>query len=173
MLLSTRDERVQQKLEYKARFCSTCVYQIGWRAHAQKRVVWSNTWVAKEVELRRKSIIAALRAVSIEVPMDWHEGRERTGWWSKLAKKRRKVYLFYVLVLLMIVYLINQMDRFILGIASRRISIDLEYGNLGCYANESHHNQTCNDSCMTYDVELRYCRRNQPIHAGHQYFVWS
>lgn len=120
----------------------------------------------KGVELTR-SLSPRSQRIAITILMDRLVGRGCERWWNELAEKRRKAYLFYVLVLLMIVYLINQMDRFILGIASRRISIDLEYGSLGCYANDSHHNETCNDSCVTYDDELR-CRRQKCVDVDKQ-----
>lgn len=46
-------------------------------------------------------------------------------------------YSIYVLVVLMVVYLLNQLDRFVLGIAGRSLSRDLKFGDRSCYLNES------------------------------------
>jgi hypothetical protein len=42
-------------------------------------------------------------------------------------------YSLYVLVVLMVVYLVNQLDRFVLGIAGKSLAGDLHFGSLGCY----------------------------------------
>lgn len=60
-------------------------------------------------------------------------------------------YHIYVLGLLMLVYLVNQMDRFLLGIASRNIAHDLHFAQFGCYPNTSAHiphNVSCIGACI-------------------------
>ena len=49
----------------------------------------------------------------------------------------RMWYSVYVLLILMIAYLTNQTDRFVLGIASDKISSDLGFGAQECFPNLS------------------------------------
>lgn len=58
-------------------------------------------------------------------------------------------YALYVLLLLMIVYLLNQTDRFILGVCSEEISRDLEFGKRECLVNQSSLglNVSCDTNC--------------------------
>ena len=60
-------------------------------------------------------------------------------------------YSLYVLLILMIVYLLNQLDRFVLGIAGRSLSRDLKFGSLNCFLNASELSNTTNVSttCLT------------------------
>jgi len=48
-----------------------------------------------------------------------------------------KVYSIYVLFMLLLTYLINQLDRFLLGIVTKPMSQDLGYGDWACMRNES------------------------------------
>ncbi len=60
-------------------------------------------------------------------------------------------YHVYVLFVLMVVYLVNQMDRFILGIASRDIANDLHFAQSGCFPDTSAHiprNASCIGACV-------------------------
>lgn len=58
-------------------------------------------------------------------------------------------YSLYVLLVLMVVYLLNQLDRLVLGIAGESISRDLQFGALGCSVNVSElfSNTTCINTC--------------------------
>ena len=49
-----------------------------------------------------------------------------------------RLYPIYVLFLLMVAYLTNQADRFVLGIASEKISVYLDIGHEGCFPNLSY-----------------------------------
>ena len=46
-------------------------------------------------------------------------------------------YSLYVLLILMVVYLLNQLDRFVLGIAGKSLSTDLKFGDRSCFLNIS------------------------------------
>ena len=61
----------------------------------------------------------------------------------------RRPYALYVLLILMIVYLLNQTDRFILGVCSEEISRDLEFGERECLVNQSGigYNVSCDTNC--------------------------
>lgn len=61
----------------------------------------------------------------------------------------RRVYKLYVLLVMMTLYLINMMDRFVLGIGSQRISHDLQFGEMSCHSNASSSNGTCQNECST------------------------
>ena len=58
-------------------------------------------------------------------------------------------YALYVLLVLMIVYLLNQTDRFILGVCSEEISRDLQFGERECLVNQSAigGNVSCDTNC--------------------------
>ena len=59
-------------------------------------------------------------------------------------------YALYVLLVLMVVYLLNQLDRFVLGIAGRSIARDLQFGQLGCYLDDNRTDNITNiSSCST------------------------
>ena len=58
-------------------------------------------------------------------------------------------YSVYVLVLLTVTYLLNQLDRFMLSVVTRPMAQDIHYGDLGCVPNSSYHTKvmdhtTCN-----------------------------
>lgn len=63
-------------------------------------------------------------------------------------------YSLYVLVVLMVVYLLNQLDRFVLGIAGKSLARDLHFGQLGCYLDSTNYSynscdiSTCNRAKM-------------------------
>ena len=70
---------------------------------------------------------------------------------SSLLPTRRGCYSFYVLAVLMIVYLVNQLDRFILGIAGKSLSRELNFAQFGCFANTSSlflANTSCVGACV-------------------------
>ena len=50
---------------------------------------------------------------------------------------RAGIYSLYVLMLFVIAYLLNQLDRYMLGIVTRPMAQDLEYGDQACMANSS------------------------------------
>ena len=54
-------------------------------------------------------------------------------------------YSLYVLVVLMVAYLLNQLDRFVLGIAGRSLARDLHFGTLSCFLSTS--NMSCATNC--------------------------
>lgn len=58
-----------------------------------------------------------------------------------------RVYKLYVLLVMMTLYLINQMDRFVLGIGSQEISQELHFGDMKCHPNVSWNNGSCRDEC--------------------------
>ncbi len=60
-------------------------------------------------------------------------------------------YSLYVLGVLMVVYLTNQMDRFLLGVASRDIAHDLHFAQFGCFPDTTSHlprNSSCIGACI-------------------------
>lgn len=62
----------------------------------------------------------------------------------------------YGLLILMVVYLINQMDRFILGIASKQIGRDLHFAQFACFPNTSSpppDNASCVGACTSFKNE--------------------
>jgi len=61
-------------------------------------------------------------------------------------------YSLYILVILMVVYLLNQLDRFVLGIASKDLVRDLKFGEKSCFLNTSELDS--NLSCSTYCNEI-------------------
>ena len=62
-------------------------------------------------------------------------------------------YALYVLVTLMIVYLLNQTDRFILGVCSQEISRDLQFGERECLVNQVviGDNVSCDANCHQWE----------------------
>ena len=46
-------------------------------------------------------------------------------------------YSIYVLVILLVAYLLNQLDRYMLAITNPSMSRDVGYGKLGCFKNLS------------------------------------
>ena len=48
-----------------------------------------------------------------------------------------RVYSIYVLSMLLLTYLVNQLDRFLLGIVTKPMSQELDYGDWACMRNES------------------------------------
>ena len=58
-------------------------------------------------------------------------------------------YSLYVLFVLMVVYTLNQLDRFVLGIAGRNVARDLQFGALDCYLNTSDVNDNASSNCIT------------------------
>ena len=55
----------------------------------------------------------------------------------------KRYYAVYVLVILMLLYLTSQTDRFVLGLTSYRVSHDLRIGHMTCYHNESNEDSDC------------------------------
>ena len=59
-------------------------------------------------------------------------------------------YSLYVLLILMVVYLINQMDRFVLGVVSTSLAEDLQFAHQSCFPNLSTplpRNMSCVGAC--------------------------
>lgn len=65
-------------------------------------------------------------------------------------------YSLYILLILMIVYLLNQLDRFVLGIAGSSLARDLQFGSRSCFLNTSSVDTTaaCATMCNNYHSEL-------------------
>ena len=59
--------------------------------------------------------------------------------------KGTRPYALYVLCVLMLVFTLNQMDRFLLGVTGGVIVKDLRFGDYSCSPNSS--SGTCNSSC--------------------------
>lgn len=58
-------------------------------------------------------------------------------------------YPMYALVLLLLAYLLNQLDRYMLAITTKPLAQEIHYGDLACMKNSSYHsksevNVTCN-----------------------------
>ena len=52
--------------------------------------------------------------------------------YREFTEKWPRSYSIYVLIWLTIVYLINQMDRFLVAISSKNVFKDLDFGTQGC-----------------------------------------
>jgi len=48
-----------------------------------------------------------------------------------------RLYSVYVLCMLLLTYLVNQLDRFVLGIVTKPMSQELGYGDFACMKNDS------------------------------------
>ena len=70
---------------------------------------------------------------------------------ERSSQSSSTVYKLYVLVVMMSLYLINQMDRFVLGIGSREITNELQFGDMTCHPNSTltGGNETCQDDCSS------------------------
>ena len=70
---------------------------------------------------------------------------------ERSSQSSSTVYKLYVLVVMMSLYLINQMDRFVLGIGSREITNELQFGDMTCHPNLNltGGNETCQDDCSS------------------------
>ena len=82
----------------------------------------------------------------MDEPRDEHIQEEQR---PREMTRLQRGYKVYVLVLLMLIYLVNQMDRFVLGVGSRGISHDLKFGEMTCHSNLSLANGSCQDECTT------------------------
>ena len=47
---------------------------------------------------------------------------------------RQRIYLFYVLVAMATIYIMNQLDRYLIAVLTGTIALDLDYGNQVCEA---------------------------------------
>ena len=65
-------------------------------------------------------------------------------------KSWSRSYSLYVLVILMMVYMTSQTDRFVLGIASYQVSHDLRIGHMTCYRNQSYDSDCGSTNCTDY-----------------------
>ena len=81
-------------------------------------------------------------------------------------------YKVYVLLLLMLLYLVNQMDRFVLGVGSRGISRDLEFGEMTCHSDISLANGSCQDECtrLSNQTKLAHAPSGSALPL-YQYYV--
>lgn len=69
--------------------------------------------------------------------------------WTGKTKRRQSIYAFFVLTCLTVIYLANQMDRFLLGVVSKRLSRDLVFGSKGCLP-AGISGSRVNDSCASH-----------------------
>ena len=84
-----------------------------------------------------------------------------TGRWAAMRSRlvSSRLYSFLVLLILMLVYFLNQLDRFVLGIAARSISRDLNFGRMGCFYNltalsePQYTNVSCKGACINIKNE--------------------
>ena len=71
-----------------------------------------------------------------------------------------KPYSLYTLLILMIVFLHNQLNRFVLGIAGKSLAKDLQFGKKSCYLNTTYmadftNDSTCDTMCNGFHNEAR------------------
>ncbi|XP_021341763.1 uncharacterized protein LOC110442462 isoform X2 [Mizuhopecten yessoensis] len=59
-----------------------------------------------------------------------NDEEQGAGWWTTITP-----YKVFVLVLLLLAFLLNQLDRFMLAITNRSIAQEIHYGDKGCMAN--------------------------------------
>ena len=45
---------------------------------------------------------------------------------------RSRPYKLYILIMLIVTYLINQLDRYMLGIVTKPMAQEIQYGDMGC-----------------------------------------
>ena len=69
--------------------------------------------------------------------------------WLEKTKRRQTIYAFFVLACLTVIYLANQMDRFLLGVVSKRLSRDLVFGSKGCLPTGISGSRV-NDTCASH-----------------------
>ena len=74
---------------------------------------------------------------------------------SKRRLSWSRIYPSVVVFVLMLVYLFNQLDRFVLGIAAKSISRDLHFGRLGCFYNSTAESLYSNSSCSGGCIHIR------------------
>lgn len=70
--------------------------------------------------------------------------------------KGTRPYALYVLCVLMIVFMLNQKDRFLLGVTSDVIARDLQFGELTClpnYTSNFSSSGVCNKTCVNFQNE--------------------
>jgi len=48
-----------------------------------------------------------------------------------------RLYSIYVLCMLLLTYLVNQLDRFVLGVVTKPMAQELGYGDFACMKNDS------------------------------------
>ena len=73
---------------------------------------------------------------------------------SIVNRVSKRHYSVYILMVLMLVYLTSQTDRFVLGLTSYHVSRDLRIGHLTCFYNESNVDTQCrNNNCSSYQTD--------------------
>jgi hypothetical protein len=53
------------------------------------------------------------------------------------SQRSFSMYSLYVLIIMLITYLLNQLDRYMLGIVTKPMSQELHYGDVACMQNDS------------------------------------
>ncbi|XP_003387988.1 PREDICTED: uncharacterized protein LOC100638137 isoform X1 [Amphimedon queenslandica] len=77
---------------------------------------------------------------------------------SLVNRASKRYYSVYILMVLMLVYLTSQTDRFVLGLTSYHVSRDLRIGHLTCFYNESNEGTQCgNNNCSDYQTNRDKC----------------
>ena len=64
-----------------------------------------------------------------------------------------------ILALLTLSYIVGETSKFLLGVVSREMSRDLEYGDLKCYEDEEYpgtSNDELTETCGSLDTETRW-----------------
>ena len=69
--------------------------------------------------------------------------------------KETRPYALYVLVVLMVVFTLNQKDRFLLGVTSGTVVRKLHFGDYSCSPNTSNVSGGSSGSCDSSCAELR------------------
>ncbi|EDV27921.1 uncharacterized protein TRIADDRAFT_20550 [Trichoplax adhaerens] len=87
----------------------------------------------------------------------------------------RKVgwYPFYVLIILLLAYLLNQLDRYAIGVTSIYIAQDMHWGDKGCLLNTSYSEaQVGNISCEIINKTLT-AHQMESIHLGEHVCMYN
>lgn len=79
-----------------------------------------------------------------------YHNRERIpGYGVYMMVRQVRVYALYVLLMMLIAYLLNQLDRYTLPIVTKSVGYDLKYGDLVCMET---HNETVLDLLKANDI---------------------
>ncbi|XP_059174698.1 protein spinster homolog 1-like [Physella acuta] len=73
---------------------------------------------------------------------DIQDGSSVVSWWREL-----RPYSMYVLLTLLLAYLLNQLDRYMLAITIMPMAQEIKFGDQGCMKNESSHDKSSNVTC--------------------------
>ena len=66
-----------------------------------------------------------------------------------------RCYSFYVLILLLVAYLLNQLDRYMLAIETTQMGREIEYGDLACLKNLTYDSTAFNNvTCSKVETQM-------------------